>query len=97
MSLLSSSRFIDLTHVITENMPTWIEGQGFSQKQIYFANVDGYAIHKLNFEKAGIGTHFDSAAHFFEGKRTVRTIISFYQTLINYFDLVRYMSIQLKN
>lgn len=76
-SLFSSSRLIDLTHVITENMPTWNEGQGFSQKQTYFADVDGYAIHQLNFEKAGIGTHFDSAAHFFSGKRSVRISNSF--------------------
>ncbi len=84
MSLLSSSRFIDLTHVITETMPTWIEGQGFSQKQTHFADVDGYAIHQLTFQKAGVGTHFDSAAHFFQGKRSASPIISFYLTLINY-------------
>jgi len=71
VSLYSSSRVIDLTHVITENMPTWNEGQGFSQKQTHFVDVDGYVIHELTFKKAGIGTHFDSAAHFFEGKRRV--------------------------
>jgi kynurenine formamidase len=84
MSLLSSSRFIDLTHVVTETMPTWNEGQGFTQKQTHFADVDGYAIHQLTFQKAGVGTHFDSAAHFFQGKRSVSPIISFYLTLINY-------------
>ena len=71
MALFSSSRLIDLTHVITEHMPTWNEGQGFSQKQTHFADVDSYAIHQLTFQKAGIGTHFDSAAHFFPGKRSV--------------------------
>lgn len=76
-SLFSSSRLIDLTHVITEDMPTWEEGQGFSQKQTRFADVDGYAIHQLNFEKAGVGTHFDSAAHFFQGKRSVRILHTF--------------------
>ncbi len=81
--LFSSSRLIDLTHVINENMPTWSEGQGFSQKQTHFADVDGYAIHELSFKKAGVGTHFDSAAHFFEGKRRVRTIASFYLTFIH--------------
>ncbi|CAF0747400.1 unnamed protein product [Rotaria sordida] len=71
ISLFLSSRAIDLTHVITESMPTWEEGQGFSQKQTHFADVDGFAIHQLTFKKAGIGTHFDSAAHFFQGKRYV--------------------------
>lgn len=77
-SLFSSSRLVDLTHTLTENIPTWIENQGFTQKQIFFADVDGYSIHRLTFEKAGVGTHFDSAAHFFHGKRTVCTIILFF-------------------
>ena len=75
--LFSSSRVIDLTHVITEHMPTWNEGQGFSQQQTHFADRDGYAIHSLTFKKAGIGTHFDSAAHFIPGKRTVCVVTSF--------------------
>ena len=77
MPCFSSSRIIDLTHVITEDMPTWDEGQGFSQKQTHFPDVDGYAIHHLTFKKAGVGTHFDSAAHFFQGKRSVCTIMPF--------------------
>jgi len=70
-SEFSSSKLVDLTHVINDQMPTWIENQGFKQKQIFFVEKDGYAIHTLTFEKAGVGTHFDSAAHFFAGKRTV--------------------------
>jgi len=97
MPLFSSARVIDLTHVINENMPLWEEGQGFSQKQIRFPEVDGYAIHQLEFKKAGLGTHFDSAAHFFHGKRSVRTIASFYLNLILYSNFVRYMSIQLQS
>ncbi|CAF1323015.1 unnamed protein product [Didymodactylos carnosus] len=74
MSLLSSSRVMDLTHIITEDMPTWDEGIGFTQEQTHFLDVHGYSIHQLNFKKAGLGTHFDSAAHFFDGKRWVRTV-----------------------
>lgn len=73
-SEFSSSRVVDLTHVINDKMPTWIENQGFNQKQIFFVEKDGYAIHTLTFQKAGIGTHFDSAAHFFNEKRTVRIL-----------------------
>ena len=72
MASFPSSRAIDLTHVITESIPTWDEGQGFSQIQTRSADTDGYTIHRLIFQKAGIGTHFDSAAHFYTGKRTVR-------------------------
>lgn len=97
MPLFSSSRLIDLTHVITEDMPTWNEGQGFSKIQTHFADVDGYAIHQLIFQKAGIGTHFDSASHFFQGKRSVRTITSFSPDLIQYFHFIRYMNIQFQN
>jgi kynurenine formamidase len=97
MALFSSSRIIDLTHVITEKMPTWDEGQGFSQKQTHFIDVDGYVIHELNFKKAGIGTHFDSAAHFFQGKRWVCIITCLDLTLIEYIHSVRYMSIQLQS
>ncbi|CAF1195545.1 unnamed protein product [Rotaria sp. Silwood1] len=71
MPLFSSSRAIDLTHVITENMPIWKESHRFSIKQTHFPDVDGYALHHLIFRKAGVGTHFDSAAHFFPGKRWV--------------------------
>ena len=94
MPLFSSSHAIDLTHVVTENMPTWIDGQGFSQKQIFFHDVDGYAIHKLIFEKAGVGTHFDSASHFFKENRSVRIITSFCFDLINSPYFVRYINIQ---
>jgi kynurenine formamidase len=97
LALFSSSRIIDLTHVITEKMPTWDEDEGFSQKQTHFIDVDGYVIHELNFKKAGIGTHFDSAAHFFQGKRWVCIITCLYLTLIDFGNLVRYMSIQLQS
>lgn len=80
MSLFDSSRTIDLTHVITESMPTWDEGQGFSQKQTHVPAIHGYAIHQLTFKKAGVGTHFDSAAHFVEGKRTVGAHIYSYHS-----------------
>ncbi|CAF1547230.1 unnamed protein product, partial [Didymodactylos carnosus] len=61
---LSSSRIIDLTHVISEDIPTWNEGEGFTQSQIRFINITGSNVHQLHFKKAGLGTHFDSAAHF---------------------------------
>lgn len=86
MASFSSSRVIDLTHVITETMPTWNEGQGFTQVQTFFADVDGYTIHELMFKKAGIGTHFDSAAHFFNGKRTVNHKMFFYFDSILFFQ-----------
>ena len=71
VALFSSSRMKDLTHVSTEHMPSWNPGQGFSMKQTHFPETDGFAMHELNFKKAGLGTHFDSASHMFSGKRTV--------------------------
>ena len=78
MASFSSSRIIDLTHVMTETMPTWNEGQDFSQVQTFFADVDGYTIHELMFKKADIGTHFDNAAHFFQWKTNGKSQIFFY-------------------
>ncbi len=68
------SKLIDLTHTITENIPTWDGTSGFGMEVTTnytdCTPPDLFRIQKFNCN-AGIGTHIDSPAHVIEGGRTV--------------------------
>ena len=57
---------IDLTHTLSAEIPTWDGSCGFEHSIDH--DYDPKAIckfrtHKLNFKKAGVGTHMDAPAH----------------------------------
>ena len=69
---LNPSRFLDLTHTLTNTSPSWTPGEhSFRTTEVNTIERDGYSIHQLDITKAGTGTHFDSAGHIVAGRRRV--------------------------
>lgn len=62
-------RFIDLTHPLDENVPTWTGGCGFSctQKVDYDQGLRAQSL-RLH---AGVGTHMDAPSHFIPGGKSM--------------------------
>ncbi len=68
MSILEH-RFIDLTHTIEEDIPTWPGSQRFT-RTLHCDYPQGCRIY--NFLQAeGTGTHIDAPAHFIEGGKSI--------------------------
>ena len=69
---LNPSRFLDLTHILTNTSPSWTPGEHSVRiTEVSTVARDGYGNHHIELTKAGTGTHFDSAAHMVDGRRTV--------------------------
>ena len=69
---LNPSRFLDLTHLLTNTSPSWTPGEHSVRiTELHTVGRDGYSIHQLDLSKAGTGTHFDSGGHIVAGKRRV--------------------------
>lgn len=63
--LFKSCKFIDLTHLITPNIPNWENTSGFSIENILDYD-HGLRTQKFNM-LAGTGTHIDAPSHFVRG------------------------------
>ncbi len=63
--LFNSCKFIDLTHLITPNIPNWNNTCGFTIENILDYN-QGLRTQKINMI-GGIGTHMDAPSHFVRG------------------------------
>lgn len=74
---LGAFQWIDLTHVIHENIPTWEGGCGFRQEVItHYSDCTTecqFLVQNLNM-MAGIGTHVDAPAHCLPGGMTIESI-----------------------
>ena len=69
---LNPSRFLDLTHVLTNATPTWAPDDRPTRiTELHSVRSAGYSIHHVDLAKAGSGTHFDSAGHIVHGGRRV--------------------------
>src|SRR5262245_56464567 len=67
--LFDSSKFVDLTHLMTPNLPNWDNVSGFSIENLHDFN-EGYRTQKLQM-LAGIGTHMDAPSHFIKGAENI--------------------------
>ncbi|MFV0473613.1 MAG: cyclase family protein, partial [Pikeienuella sp.] len=56
-------RVEDMTHELSEDFPTWPGTQGFSMKQKYKYDTDGYNLFDLTIDEH-TGTHIDAPLHF---------------------------------
>ncbi len=63
--LFNTCKFIDLTHLITPNIPNWNNTCGFSSENLLDYNK-GFRTQKISLV-AGIGTHIDAPSHFIKG------------------------------
>lgn len=63
--LFNSYKFIDLTHLITPNIPNWDNTPGFSTENMH-DYAQGFRTQKIHMH-AGIGTHIDAPSHFAPG------------------------------
>ncbi|MCF6775195.1 cyclase family protein [Thiotrichales bacterium 19X7-9] len=67
-------KFIDLTHTLTADTPTWDRHCGFKYQIAHdYADgeeVDNFRIQHLNIN-AGIGTHIDAPNHYIEGASSI--------------------------
>lgn len=63
-SVLDHYRGIDLTHPLDERIPTWSGGCGF-RLEVKLDYPQGLRVQSLK-SHAGVGTHIDAPAHFFE-------------------------------
>lgn len=70
--LFKSSKFIDLTHLLTPNIPCWDLSCGFS-KEILLDYPQGYRTQKMMMY-GGIGTHMDAPSHFVKGGLNINDI-----------------------
>lgn len=64
----------DLNHTLHPKIPTWDGSCGFEHSidHVYDPNaICQFRIHKLNFKKAGVGTHMDAPAHCVPGGITI--------------------------
>lgn len=72
-----SFRWIDLTHALSEEIPTWNGHCGFQHTEIVHYD-DGSTECKFLVQRiemlAGIGTHIDAPAHCFSGGKTIAEI-----------------------
>lgn len=71
------NRFIDLTHTLSETIPSWSGDCGF-RLNIHgdykeSAGPDFFRSQDITM-RAGMGTHMDAPAHCFEGKETIDTL-----------------------
>ncbi len=65
--MLSRARFVDLTHPLDEEVPTWTGSCGF-RHEIKMDYDEGLRVMTYKMH-AGVGTHMDAPSHFFrEGK-----------------------------
>lgn len=65
---------VDLTHTLHSNIPTWDGSCGFEHEIYHDYDPNAicqFRIHKLNFKKAGVGTHMDAPAHCVPGGITI--------------------------
>ena len=69
--MLGNCKFIDLTHDLHSGVPTWSGEAEFETEILKDYPNCGYRLHQYTLRKAGVGTHFDSASHFFQNGRTV--------------------------
>jgi len=69
--------WIDLTHTLSENIPTWDGGCGFQHTEMTkyedCASECQFLIQRIDM-LAGIGTHIDAPAHCFPGGKTINEI-----------------------
>ena len=68
---------VDLTHTLRPNIPTWDGSCGFETfiDHDYDPNaICQFRTHKLNFKKAGVGTHMDAPVHCVPGGATIDEI-----------------------
>jgi kynurenine formamidase len=70
--LFDSCKFIDLTHLLTPNIPCWDASCGFTMETLMDYN-QGYRTQKLTLN-AGIGTHMDAPSHFIKGGLSIDDI-----------------------
>jgi len=73
MMLFDSYKFIDLTHLITPNIPTWDRTCGFSLENIKDYDPHGHRSQKIHLQ-AGVGTHMDAPGHFIRGGDSIDDI-----------------------
>ncbi len=63
---IANLKFIDLTHALNKNIPSWNEGCGFNNKIIVDYNYSSagvqFRVQHLDMD-AGIGTHMDAPSH----------------------------------
>lgn len=69
---LSSLRWVDLTHTLDEQVPTWTGSCGF-RSEIKMDYEEGCRVLAYKCH-AGIGTHIDAPLHFVRGGRDVASI-----------------------
>ncbi len=65
---------VDLTHTLSPKIPTWDGSCGFEHAidHDYDPNaICKFRTHKMNFKKAGIGTHMDAPVHSIPGGLTI--------------------------
>ncbi len=65
---------VDLTHTLHPKIPTWDGSCGFEHSIDHDYDskaICQFRIHKLNFKKAGVGTHMDAPAHCVPGGVTI--------------------------
>lgn len=70
--LFNSCKFIDLTHLITPNIPNWENTCGFSIENVLDYD-QGLRTQKISMH-AGLGTHIDAPSHFFKGGLSIDDI-----------------------
>lgn len=70
--LFKSCKFIDLTHLITPNIPSWNNTCGFSIETLLDYD-QGYRTQKLCMN-GGTGTHMDAPSHFIKGGMNIDDI-----------------------
>lgn len=71
--LFDSYKFIDLTHLLTPNIPTWDNTCGFTLDTTKDYDPHGFRVHKIHMQ-AGVGTHMDAPCHFFKGQASIDDI-----------------------
>ncbi|MBI5273483.1 MAG: cyclase family protein, partial [Chlamydiales bacterium] len=67
MFMFKQINWIDLTHIIHPQIPTWNGSCGFCHKTILDYGKTGVKVMKFEMH-AGVGTHMDAPSHFKEGE-----------------------------
>jgi len=75
MMLFDSYKFIDLTHLITPNIPTWDRTCGFSVENIKDYDPHSPRYHSPHME-AGLGYQIDAPGHVIRGGDSIDDIPS---------------------
>lgn len=70
--LFKSCKFVDLTHLITPNIPHWNSSCGFSIEMMLDYD-QGFRTQKIAMH-AGTGTHMDAPSHFVKGGMSIDDI-----------------------